>query len=74
MDSRDSQEAMVAEKNIGSEIYTTSFKEKQELGSFFHSFIHKIFIEVLLCTRQWILNDKGRKVPCDILSSVVKTH
>lgn len=72
--SRNIQKAMVIEKYVCSEIYTTSFKDKQQLGLLFHTFTHKLFTEVLLYTHQWILNDERRNIPCDILSSVVETH
>lgn len=59
---------------MGIEIDPTSFKEKHERGSPFHSSAHKIFSEVPPCPRQCILNDEGGKVPHDLLSSVVETH
>lgn len=45
VDSKDIQEAMVLEK-ICSEIPTTSFQEKNEPGSFFHTFTHTAFTEL----------------------------
>lgn len=56
------------EKHMFWDFYYILQKEA-ELGPF----LHKIFTEDLQRTRLWKLSDKERKIPCDILSSVVET-